>query len=283
MTSIVTGGNGFVGTHLVDHLEAAGEDVVVFDLAEDLMHDVTDQHAVMRVFQHHQPEAVYHLAANPYWAGEEDPAGDLEVNAAGTRNVLEACRSVDARLLFTSTSGVYGNATDASEDHPYRPVSNYGVHKTTAELYVRKTTDVPWRITRFSSVYGPGTYGVVNHFAERALSGEPIEVHGDGSQTRDFIHVSDAVRALTMVMDATGTTHRIYNVGTGVETSVRELADVFTAIAGVDVEHVQHPYADADMTMNSLDIARIRDAVGFDPEITLEDGIQRVLEAESSQ
>lgn len=279
MNILVTGSDGFVGSHLVSALEADGHEVSGLDITTG--GDITARLSVERVFSRVLPERVYHCAAVPYWVGERDPYRDLRVNLVGSLNIFRFAHEFDARVLYTSTSSVYGNTDgQATEDDPLDPITNYGVSKAAAELYARRYArrGLDVRITRFSSVYGPGTYGVANAFLDRARDGQPLEVYGSGEQTRDFIHVDDAVRGLRLVMEAeTVMPGEAFNIGTGVETSINDLAEVVSDLTGVGITHAEHKHEAADLERNALDISKIREVGAYDPSIGLRAGIRRMV------
>jgi UDP-glucose 4-epimerase len=250
MRALVTGGAGFIGSHLVDALLDAGEDVVVVDhlsgrhddnLADAIRRgvevvraDVSDVGAMWQVFARARPDVVFHLAAQiDVRRSVADPSTDAHVNVGGTAAVLEAARRTGGRrVLLASTAGVYGDppVVRTSEDAPVAPLSPYGASKAAAETYMglfRRLHGVSTLVLRMSNVYGPrqdphGDSGVVAIFSEAAREGRVVTIYGDGRQTRDYLYVRDAVGAFLAAAysDADG----VLNISTGVETTLLDLA-----------------------------------------------------------
>jgi UDP-glucose 4-epimerase len=251
MRALVTGGAGFIGSHLADALLDAGEDVVVVDhlcgrheenLAAAVQRglrlvraDVTDVSAMCTVFADARPEVVFHLAAQiDVRRSVADPSTDAHVNIGGTAAVLEAARRGGAfRVVLASTAGVYGNPQVGRipEDAPIAPLSPYGGSKAAAETYMSLFSRLHGISTislRLSNVYGPrqdpnGDSGVIAIFSAAAADGRVATIYGNGRQTRDYLYVGDAVRAFQAAgySDAVG----VANISTGVETSLLELAE----------------------------------------------------------
>jgi UDP-glucose 4-epimerase len=294
MRAVVTGGAGFIGSHLVDALVDCGGDVVVLDdlstgrrgnLADGVTlveADVADAIAVGRIFEEHEPAVVFHLAAQiDVRRSVADPAHDARVNVEGTIVVLEAARRHGARVVFSSTGGaIYGDnaVVPTPEDAPRRPLAPYGQGKAAAEdycaLYARlHGADVS--ALRYANVYGPrqdplGEGGVVAIFTQRAQRGEPAPVYGDGRQTRDFVYVDDVVAANLLAAQRPGAA-RAYNVGRGEETSVLELA----VMLGVAVEHqAERP---GEVRRSCLDPARARRELGWEAQVDMPTGLERTM------
>ena len=234
--ALVTGGAGFIGSHVVDALLARGDEVTVVDDLSSGRRELVDARARLVEHDIREPfetdaEVVLHLAAQAdVGTSMERPGFDAEVNVAGTVNVLEAARAAGAHVVFASTGGaIYGDVErPAAEDDELRPVSPYGIAKLAAEAYVEgwgRIHGAGHVVLRFANVYGPRQSptlegGVVAIFLDRMAAGEPTLIFGDGEQTRDFVHVSDVVGAVLAAAERRG---GIFNVGTGVETSVTEL------------------------------------------------------------
>ena len=287
----MTGSSGFLGGHLVEHLRGEGYEVATYDIAEG--QDVTDLEELRLAFEEWAPiDEVYHLAAQAsVGPGEEDPEMDLMVNGVGTINVL-ACVDEHSTpespisLVFTSSGAVYG-LTDSiphAEDALIRPTANYGCSKRYAELLCQKHalmhgTDV--KVTRFSSVYGPrrGGHGPVNIFVGLALQGKPLTVYGDGSQTRDCVYYLDAIRGLRAVQGL-GAPGEIYNIGSGREASVGEIAEIVRRFTEAEITFVKgHRFSKFDVRRSYFDISKAR-GLGYEPRISLEEGIRLTIEAE---
>ena len=233
MRVLVTGGAGFIGSHIVDALVDDSHEVsVVDDLTSgreaDLNPgarlfnvDITHYDALHRAFEEARPEVVYHLAAQSTVARSmEDPYGDSLVNVGGTINVLRLCvKSGAGRIIFASSSAVYGDPSyvPMDETHPVNPRSGYGISKSTAERYVKLFSDthgLPYKLFRCGNVYGPrqmpgGEAGVIAIFAGQMLRGTRPTIFGDGRKTRDYVYVGDVVRANLLAMDGRGRQRRL--------------------------------------------------------------------------
>ena len=299
MRALVTGGAGFIGSHLVDALRAEGADVLVVDdlsagRAERLAHgarlarvDITDRAAVDRAFDEHAPERVFHLAAQAsVTASVNDPQRDATVNVLGTLNVLEAARRHGAPLVFTSTGGaLYGDGVPmpTPEETPTLPLSPYGASKLAGEAYVRSWTaahGLANAVMRLGNVYGPrqtphGEAGVVAIFSHRLHTGEECTLYGHGKPTRDYVHVLDVVAALRAASGHAGT----FNVGTGVETDVAELYAALARAAGVERAPVLAELRAGELQRSCLDAARARSELGWKPGIAIADGLAQTYRA----
>jgi UDP-glucose 4-epimerase len=292
MRAVVTGGAGFIGSHLVDALVAHDNEVHVLDnLATgsrdvvnaaaafhegDIRSDAASQFAALR------PEVVFHLAAQAdVGTSVLRPDYDAEVNVVGTVRVLEAARTSGAQVVFSSTGGaIYGECDGpAPEDAPRRPVSPYGVAKLCAEEYLagwNRLYGTGHVALRFANVYGPRQAaslegGVVAIFLERLAAGDGGTIFGDGRQTRDFVFVADAVSALLAATGHGG----VFNVGTGVETSVSELHAACRRAAGVELEPAYAPARAGDALRSVVSPARADRELGWRAETSLADGLAR--------
>jgi UDP-glucose 4-epimerase len=295
--AIVTGGAGFVGSHVVDALLARGDEVAVIDSlvtgkrenvpagAELREHDIREP--LDGIFGDARPDVVFHLAAQAdVRVSVERPVEDAEVNVIGTVQVLEAARrqGVD-QVVFSSTGGaIYGECTGpAAESQPVGPVSPYGTAKLAGEEYVRAYNRLYGTINvvlRYGNVYGPrqdphGEAGVVALFLGALADGRQATIFGDGSQTRDYVYVGDVARA---TLAALGQEGGVFNIGTGRETSVLELYDLCRRAAGSDAEAVQAPARAGELLRNVLDPSLAADTLGFMPLVGLEDGLQATWE-----
>jgi UDP-glucose 4-epimerase len=288
----VTGGAGFIGSHVVDALVGRGDEVHVVDNlatgrrenlnAAATFHEHDIREPLDALFAEIRPEVVVHLAAQAdVGTSVEQPALDAAVNVLGTVNVLEAARPHGAQLVFSSTGGaIYGECErPATEDDPRRPVSPYGTAKLAAEEYLatwNRLYGSTHAVLRFANVYGPRQLaklegGVVAIFMDRLRAGEGVTIFGDGEQTRDFVFVGDVVAA---VLASIGREGGVVNVGTGVETSVNELYAACRRVAGggTDAEHA--PPRPGDARRSVVDVARAEAELGWRPAVSLEQGLQ---------
>jgi UDP-glucose 4-epimerase len=297
--SIVTGGAGFIGSHLVDALLAAGEEVTVLD---DLSSgraskvpagarlcelDIVDRAALDRVFEEVQPSAVYHLAAQAsVTASVADPGRDCAVNVLGTLNVVDAATKLGATISFTSTGGaLYGDDAPlpTSEERIPAPLAPYGASKWAAEAYVKtwsQSCGVPHAVCRLGNVYGPrqsphGEAGVVAIFSDHLHSGKTPKMFGHGKPTRDYVYVGDVVSALMAANGISGT----FNIATGVETDVLTLWNVLKAAAGSDIEPQLADLRPGELKRSCLDTSLAERELGWRAAMPVEEGLQRTYAA----
>jgi len=294
MRAAVTGGAGFIGSHLVDALVARGDEVVVVDDlstgrrdwvpggAELVVHDIRAPFSV-------EADVVFHLAAQAdVGTSMQRPGFDAEVNVAGTVNTLEAARACGAEVVFSSTGGaIYGEVGGpATEETPRRPVSPYGIAKLCAEEYVagwNRIHGTRHTVLRFANVYGPRQSaalegGVVSIFMERLRRGEETVVFGDGEQTRDYVFVADVVDAALAATGRGG----VYNVGTGTETTVNELHRLCAELAGADrgPAHIEPRPGDARRSV--LDSSLAARELGWEPRVPLDRGLRETWESRAA-
>jgi UDP-glucose 4-epimerase len=296
---LVTGGAGFVGTHVVDRLLAAGHRVSVVDdlsagatrwLAADARLHVVDVRSdrLREIVTAERPDAVVHLAAQASVSRSvADPGHDLAVNLAGGVNVLASCEAAGvARLVYASSGGAAYSATavlPATEDAPAEPCSPYGASKLAFELYLgvwERLYGVRSIALRLANVYGPrqnprGEAGVVAIFCHRLLAGEPLLVNGDGLQTRDYVYVEDVAAAVCHALERPDVTGAM-NIGTGVETSVNALHAALARVAGAGSAAPEHgPARPGEQRRSCLDPSRARRLLGWAPAVGLADGLAR--------
>ncbi|WP_435196376.1 NAD-dependent epimerase/dehydratase family protein [Natronomonas sp. EA1] len=297
ISALVTGGAGFIGSHLTESLLEHGATVTVLDhleshtpkdiptQAELIEADVRDTETMDEAL--HSVDVVFHLAAVVSVARSvEDPIGSHTVNADATLNLLELARKHDVRVVIASSSAIYGQPeyTPIDEAHPIQPESPYGIDKATIDQYARAYHEFYGLETvalRFFNVYGPGQTagdygGVISIFKEQAEAGNPITVDGDGSQTRDFVHVSDVVDALLL---AARTDHvgEAFNIGTGAETSIAELAETIREVTETDSEITYTDPRPGDIDHSVAEITKAREQLGFDPGLSLRAGLETFL------
>jgi UDP-glucose 4-epimerase len=286
--AVVTGGAGFIGSNLVDALLEHGAEVVVVDDLSTGDQAFVDPRAQLVVADIRDgidaagAAVVFHLAAQAdVQTSVRRPAFDATVNVAGTVEVLEAAREVGAHVVFASTGGaIYGECeAPATEEASRRPVSPYGIAKLCAEEYLAGWNRIHGTrhvVLRFANVFGPRQDsslegGVVSIFLERMARGEPTTIFGDGGQTRDFVFVGDVVEALLAAAAADG---GVFNIGTGVETSVLDLHRLCAAAAGSAAEPAFEPARLGDARRSVLDVSRAREVLGWQARVELEEGLR---------
>ena len=309
MRALVTGGAGFVGSHLVDALLDRGDEVAVVDdlstgKRENLtaalargaeLHevDIREAASLREVVGGWRPDIVFHLAAQmDVRKSIEDPAWDAGINVVGTINVLEASRLAGVRrVVNTSTGGAIYGETDVMptpESVPPRPMSAYGQSKFCAEAYsgwYERLYGLSSVTLRYGNVYGPrqdphGEAGVIAIFCGKLIAGERPRIFGDGRQTRDYAYVGDIVAA-NLAAAAHPEAHGAYNVGTGVEASVLEVVAALREAAGIGEGEFEPEFAPAragELQRSSLDVTRARAELGFSAETDLVSGLRPTLE-----
>src|SRR5713226_7028859 len=301
MRILVTGGAGFIGSHLIDALVASNADQVsMFDdfstgkryrvnpKATVYQIDLRDAAAVGSAVGKIKPEAIVHLAAQmDVRRSVADPAFDAQVNLVGFLHLIEAARANGLkRVIFASTGGaIYGeqDVFPCDEDHPRRPVSPYGVAKFATETYLffyKVQYGIDHVALRYANVYGPrqdphGEAGVVAIFCGRMLEGKPSTIFGDGEQTRDYIFVGDVARDNVAAIGAKDSD--AFNIGTGVETSVNQLYRSLASAAGVKTPPSYAPARPGEQRRSVISPARAGQVLGWRPEVTLDDGLERTF------
>lgn len=306
MRTVVTGGAGFIGSNLLDALVDRGDTVTVIDnlssgkrsnldqalAAGAVLHpvDIRDADKVAEIVSEASPEVVFHLAAQiDVRASVEHPAVDATVNVLGTIGVLEAARAAGVRRVVNSSTGggLYGDADllPTPEDHEIKPLAPYGQGKLAAEGYCSLYTRLHGLSTvslRYGNVYGPrqdihGEAGVVAIFCGHLIEGRPPTVFGDGRQTRDWVDVSDVVRA--NLLAAESSLSDPINIGHGAETSVLELLDALRDVspAGELPEPQFAPERPGEVRRSCLDVSRAHRDLGWEAQVELRDGLRRIL------
>ncbi|WP_328793750.1 NAD-dependent epimerase/dehydratase family protein [Heliomicrobium undosum] len=299
---MVTGGAGFIGSHVVERCIARGDEVLVIDnLSTGKRENIPEKAAffhldvagdeIREVIAREAPEAIIHLAAQvDVQVSLRKPLDDARTNILGTINLLEACRQSGVkRVIVASSAAVYGDPVrlPVDEDHPLAPANAYGISKHTPEHYLqlyRELYGIVGVALRFANVYGPrqdaaGEGGVVAIFTERLLRGHAPMIYGDGEQTRDFVYVDDVVDAMLMVLDAKieQLDHSVYNVSTGQATSVKALFKQIRELVGADLSAQVAPARAGDILHSYLDSSRIEDAVGWRPKTPLRQGLAQTV------
>jgi UDP-glucose 4-epimerase len=299
--AVVTGGAGFVGSHVVDALLARGDEVTVVDnLSSGRRENVPDGATLVVAdirepleshFAEARPEVVFHLAAQiDVRRSVADPLYDADVNVLGTIRVLEAARAHDARVVFSSTGGaIYGECdAPAPESSERNPISPYGTSKLAAEEYLAAYNRLYGSghvSLRYGNVYGPrqdphGEAGVVAIFFNCFLAGTTPTIYGDGRQTRDYVYAGDVARA---TLAAAGSDGGVYNVGTARETSVLELYGLCRQAAGVDLAAEHAPERPGELQRSVIDISLAERELGWRPERDLAHGLGETWEWMSSR
>jgi UDP-glucose 4-epimerase len=297
--ALVTGGAGFIGSHLVEALLADGAQVMVIDDlssgdaarvaagAELCRVDISDRAALDEAVNRLQPQAIFHLGAqSSVTVSVADPARDCEVNVQGTLNVLEAASRHGAPLVFTSTGGaLYGNDAPipTPEDRIPAPLAPYGASKWAGEAYIRTwsaASGIPHAVCRLGNVYGPrqsphGEAGVVSIFSYHLHTGRAPRIFGYGKPTRDYVHVADVVAALRAASGTAGT----FNVATGVETDVMTIWRTLAEVAGAEVEPELAPLRQGELERSCMDPSRARRELGWEARVPLERGLRETYEA----
>lgn len=297
---LVTGGAGFIGSHIVDALLTKKHRlVVVDDLSSGHRHNLAEDVQMVRedirsprikdIFRDFQPQYVFHLAAQKnVRASVEDPIFDAEVNITGSLNILEQCRRFRVtKIIFSSSGGaMYGpvKVFPTPESVPPRPASPYGIAKYTFEQYLRfyrSSFGVKSVSLRYANVYGPrqdpkGEAGVVAIFAERLMRRESLRINGDGKQTRDYVFVDDVVAANILAMKP-GIAGEI-NIGTGVQTSVNRLADLMTRISGRRSRASHHRVLTGEVMRSALHIGRAKRVLKWKPAVPLRAGLEVTMQ-----
>ena len=300
MKILVTGGAGFIGSHIVDAYIDAGHSVVVIDnlstgqkeylnpRAKFIQADIRD--ADLRdIFRAEGFDIVNHHAAQmDVRKSVEDPLFDASVNVLGSLNLLENCRSSGVgTFIFASTGGaIYGeqDCFPADEEHPARPLSPYGITKLAVEKYLfyyQQVHGLHYVILRYANVYGPrqnphGEAGVVAIFSTRMLKGEQPVINSDGKQTRDYVFVKDVVRANVLALD-----HRAsdtFNIGTSIETDVNELFQSLQTLTGSHCKQAYGPAKKGEQRRSVLTSRKIRESCGWSPRVVLHDGLKQTVD-----
>ena len=298
MKILVTGGAGFIASHVTDAFVAAGHEVVVVDnlssgkreylnpKAKFIEADITNKEQIQEIIRTEKPEVLdLHAAHIQVGYSVKNPQFDAENNILGMLHIMEAAKESGVkRVLFASTGGaMYGNKpTPFSEEMREEPLSPYGISKRSGELYLnfyKEVYDIPYCVLRYSNVYGPrqnphGESGVVAIFMEMISQGKKPIINGDGSHTRDYVYVSDVVdanlRALTS--DYVG----VLNIGTGREISTLDVFRQVVKEMGATIAEEHGPDRPGEQVQSSLNAAKAREILGWSPTVSFEEGVKRV-------
>jgi UDP-glucose 4-epimerase len=297
--AIVTGGAGFIGSHVVDRLVADGAGVVVVDdlstgdekrLAAEAdleVIDIVDFDALSRVVEKVRPEAIFHLGAQAsVTVSVKDPWRDLDVNVKGTMNVAQAARSVGAPVVFSSTGGaLYGNEAPipTPETYPPAPVAPYGASKWAGEAYLLTWAvagGTPHAVCRLGNAYGPrqsphGEAGVVAIFSHRIWAGKQATLFGHGTPTRDYVYVTDVAEGMVRAAGNGG----VFNLATGDEVPVSRIFELVLDAAGVESEPQLAPLREGELERSGLDSSKAAKELNWKAEVPLERGIAQTYDA----
>jgi len=297
MRICVTGGVGFIGSHLVERLVSEGNKVtVVDDLSNGTINNLSRvqqkitflrrdvSHPFYKEFpQSTKADVIFHLACFPRSMSFENPTRDVEVNVNGMINVLELARKTGAKVIFSSNSGIYDTSklpiNEEAEDTPQTP---YDLNKLTAERYLKlynETYGVPYTIFRFATVYGPRQKTspewkpVVIEFIDKLSKGQAPTIYWDGEQTRDFINVRDIVNALVLAIDSKEAIGETMILGSGTETSINQLYKIISNHLGINIEPKRGPKALGDIARMRYDCSRAHRILGWKPKVSIEKGV----------
>ncbi len=300
MKILITGGAGFIGSHLTDKLIEQGHKVVVIDnlstgkeenlnkQARFYNFDIRDE-KISNVFKQERPEVVFHYAAQvSVKRSIENPVRDADINITGTLNILENCKKFGVKkIIFASTGGAIYGETDTiptSEKQVANPRSPYGFCKLAVENYLYcyfQNFNLPFVALRFSNVYGPkqnpnAEAGVIAIFFDRVFLGKDLIINGDGQQTRDYVFIKDAIKAnlLALEKDKTG----IFNIGTAQETSVNDIFQKINHITDKGLKSIYCSAQPGEERRSCLDFSKAQKELGWNPEYKLEQGLKETYQ-----
>lgn len=297
---LVTGGAGFIGSHIVDALIAKGHEVVVLDnLSSGKKANVNPAARLVKLdirnprlhklFSDQHFEIVFHLAAQmDVRKSVDDPLFDAQTNILGGLNILENCKNFGVKkIIFSSTGGAIYGDTDiipTPETAPLQPVSPYGIAKLAFEKYLYyyyKVFGLQYTILRFANIYGPrqnskGEAGVVAIFIDKILQGEQPTINGDGKQTRDYVYVADVVKAALLALNSDKVD--VYNIGTSVQSDVNQIFQLINSNLDNQAKEIHGEGKKGEQRVSCLDYAKINKALGWKPEVTLAEGIKLTVD-----
>src|SRR5579863_2534880 len=303
MRIVVTGGAGFIGSHIVDQCLEAGHEVAIADnlwsegggkkgnlnpKAQFYQLDITDEAGVDRLFDEVKPEVVYHEAAqHSVSISTKQPKLDARVNVLGLLNVLTNCTRVGTRkIIFASSGATYGTPVrlPIDEETPQHPESPYGITKMVTEYYLRywhNANNINFTAQRYGNVYGPrqdpnGEAGVIAIFAKRFLKHESIRIDWDGEQQKDYVFVGDVARANVLAL--TGGDNNIFCIGTGKGTSVNEIYQELAKITDFKPEITRAPKRAGDIHLAYFNCAKAAQFLGWQPEVGIDEGIKATVD-----
>ncbi|ULL19023.1 NAD-dependent epimerase/dehydratase family protein [Paenibacillus sp. H1-7] len=299
MNILITGGAGFIASHIVDRLVGHGHVVSIIDnLSTGNMDELSDfasfyhcsimDDEIESIFQKVQPEVVFHHAAQiDVQTSLSQPVLDAEINILGTIKLLEQCKKYGVRkIIYASSAAVYGTPEylPVDERHPVQPLSFYGISKHTPEHYIEvfsKLSDLDYTILRYANVYGirqdpRGEGGVISIFVNKLLEGRTPIIFGDGEQTRDFIYVKDIVEANIAALEKGS--KGIYNISCNEQTTVNQLLKVMSEICNMPFEPQYLPPRSGDIIHSCLDNSAAKEELGWKPKYTLAEGLKETCD-----
>lgn len=308
MKIIVTGGAGFIGSHIQDALLNQNHEVLILDNLrsgkEENIHklsrfeniDIRDRKSVLKIFEEFKPDAVFHLAAQnevPY--SMDHPEEDHDINIEGTINILEGCKLNKTKIIFSNTGGaLYGEVEDIDlpikEDLPIiNPTSYYGTSKLCAEQYIKlygNLYQIPWVSLRYANVYGPRQAGnreagIVAIFTSKMLAGETPTINGKGEHTRDYVFVEDVVSANLKALEYNKNDY--FNISTGTEISNQTVYDTLAKILGIKIPANYGPNRPGDPVRNSLDNSKARSTLNWEVKYDFQSGVQKTVDYYKAQ
>ena len=296
---LVTGGAGFIGSHLVERLVELGCEVTVLDNLSNgsltnlknvigkikfIREDVSRKHWTCPPPRY---DTIYHLACFPRSMSFQNPQRDVEVNVIGIVNVLEAAKRNKAKVIFSSNSGIYDTSNlPINEETPDNPKTPYDLDKLQSEKYLKlyyATYGVPFVIFRFATVYGERQKvseewkPVVMEFITKLMNKEPPTIYWDGEQTRDFIYVDDIVDALVLALENEDAIGETMILGTGKETSINRLYQIISETLNVNVEPLRKPKVLGDIKRMRYDCSKARKILGWEAKTTLKEGVNKIV------
>lgn len=297
---LVTGGAGFIGSHLVDELIKRGNKVITIDnLSTGKRKNINPQSVfynlnirspkLSSVFAKEKPEIVFHLAAQvSVRKSVENPQEDAKTNILGSLNVLENCKKYGIqKIIFSSTGGaLYGetNQIPTAEDCFLWPLSPYGIAKSATEKYLNyfyKSFKLPFVVLRLANVYGPrqnprGEAGVVAIFCNKLINNERPVINGTGKQTRDYVFIEDTIKAFLLA--AENNTVGIFNVGTAKETSVNQIFEILKKILNISIKPIYGPEKTGEQKRSAVDYSKIKKELKWEPTYSLEEGLKKTVD-----
>lgn len=295
---IVTGGSGFIGSHLVDMLISKGHKVSIVDnlstgsiknvnkKANFYLSDITNKKSLEKIFRKEQPDYVFHLAANTNVPlSVKDPRYDFS-SLEGSINIISlSCEHAVKKLIYSSSGFIYGNTTSLpiSENEPFQPVSPYSITKISSEYYIRyyhQTKGLPYLIFRFATVYGPRQEkGAMADYITKLSTDQQAEIYGDGSKTRDYIYIKDVVDILTRTYNSNINTEMpIFNIGTAKQTSLKELYHTIARILKKSPKPIYKPQRAGELEKYCLSYKKIHTLTGWRPKFNISQGLKETLQ-----